>query len=88
MLVTLNKLKARLEELEEKIEASIKTKIDEILEERMLREEKNANLIVFGLHAAPVDLTGKNRLSFDVGELEKIQSKTGKELEINEDQIN
>ena len=53
----------------------------------MLREKKKANLIVFDLHEAPPDLTGKDRLSFDIGELEIIQSKTSKELEINEDQF-
>ena len=32
-----------------------------MLEEKMLREEKKANLIFFGLHEALSDLTGKDR---------------------------
>ena len=87
MLVTLNKLEARLDDLEDKIEVSIEKKIDDMLEERMLREEKKANLIVFGLHEAPPEVNGKDRLHFDIGELGKIQSIAGKELEINEGQI-
>ena len=83
-------LEAKVSELEAKIELNIEKKIEDMLDERLEREKKKNNLIIFGVPEAPDDnknKQGAERKQYDIEKLEKLNDGLCDELNIETSMI-
>lgn len=76
-------LEAKVADLEAKIELNIEKKIEDMLDERLEREKKKNNLIIFGIPEAPESVQGVNRKHNDLNKLEKLGDGLSDELKID-----
>lgn len=81
-------LAEKIKSVEEKIETEVASKVEEYMEEKMEREKRRNNLVIFGINEAPEEVSeAQSRKEYDLDVIKNLHVGVSDDLKVDQSEI-